>query len=52
MIVLQKDASSLYAASKRGFVEVVKLLVEYGVQVNTVCKKVSEHYEPRVLVLE
>jgi ankyrin repeat protein len=29
-----KDTSSLYIASKLGFAEIVKLLVEYGVQVN------------------
>jgi nanoRNase/pAp phosphatase (c-di-AMP/oligoRNAs hydrolase) len=32
--MIVKDTSSLYFASKRGFAEIVKLLVEYGVQVN------------------
>lgn len=34
LIVLQKDVSSLYIASKLGFAVIVQLLVKYGVQVN------------------
>ena len=35
LIVSKRDASSLYyIASKHGFAGIVKLLVEYGIQVN------------------
>ena len=33
-LIVLKDASSLYIASQLGFAEIVKLLVDYGVQVN------------------
>jgi ABC-type cobalamin transport system ATPase subunit len=41
LIILQKEASSLYIASKHGFTKVVKVLLEYGAQVNAIWNEVS-----------
>ena len=40
-IVLSKDASCLYVASKYGFIEIVQHLLECGAQVND-CNEVSK----------